>query len=151
MGTETSRKASRRGCWVLALLGCAAACGAEPPGPPPPPPDRAGRTIVFAVVYGSVTQGGFPVAGAKLKVFASKARCADHRGDTVLTVADSSGRFRQVLQVIDPPAKACIEGRFYFDRSGASDSLVIKDVFVALKEQVVGAVPDSVRVDAGLP
>lgn len=135
-------------------LGFLAACGGgSGPEPNPPPPTGDGHVTVVATAYGRITRGGVPVPGILVKVFASKDECREPPPGTDVGPAgtDSAGWYRQPLRYLGTAGRACLQVRVYYQRGSAPDSLVVRDVFVEVKEHRADVVPDSVRVDASIP
>ena len=119
--------------------------------PLPPPDGMGGQPTVVGVVYGHVSQGTTPLPGLRFRAFAFKDQCRDTNSDTALGTVDSVGNYRHLFELVGTPGQGCVLVRFYYDRQGAADSVVIKDVFLNMKASGKGVVPDSVRIDAVIP
>lgn len=137
----------------LSLVGVFVGCGGGIDTVPPPPPPGDGQVTVVALAYGRITRGGTPVSDVPVKVFGSKEECQEPASGTDVgpVGSDTAGWYRKPLQYLGTEGRACLQVRVYFQQNGFPDSLVIRDIFVQVKEQRQGVVPDSVRVDASIP
>ena len=147
---QADRRARR---WHGLLVLGSVACSSRIETPSPPSDSLGGTPLVVGLVYGSVRHatGTAPFPQTRLRVYAFKGQCRSTNSDTVLGGTDSTGHYRYFLEVVGTPGQGCLSARFYHDRQGVPDSVVVTDVLLDMKAAGKGVVPDSVRIDAVIP